>query len=101
MFASKCAVADSHACAGPDGKLYYDIGVRVQSFASRQQLAVSEEERKDAIVQEFDRVLITTLGVANKRLYEFRLQTNFKRFRKTENVYGTMVKSFTCKEVEV
>lgn len=93
-------MTDYFQSAGADGKLYYDIGVRVQSFASRQQLAVTEEERMGAIVQEFDRVLITTLGVANKRLYQFRLQTNFKRFKKAEDSYGTMVKSFRCKEVE-
>jgi hypothetical protein len=79
--------------------MYYDIGIRIQSYASRQQLAVNEAQRTNAIVQEFDRVLITTLGVANMRLYEFRLQTPFKRFSKDPRIYEVMTTSFQCNEV--
>lgn len=85
--------------AGTDGKLYYDVGVRIQSYASRQQLAVYEEERTEAIVQEFDRVLVTTLGVANSRLYELRLQTAYKRYNKDPAPFGAITSSFKCKEV--
>lgn len=49
---------------------------RIQSYASRSQLAVSAAERNAAIELEWDRLLITTLGVANKRLYECRLQSD-------------------------
>lgn len=87
------------ALAGKDGNQYYDIGIRVQSFASRQQLAVSDTQRQDAIVQEFDRVLLTTLGVANERLYEFRVQTSYKRYSKNPSLYEVMADSFRCKEV--
>lgn len=85
--------------AGKDGRLFYDIAVRIQSYASRQQLAVSDTERQDAIVQEFDRVLLTTLGTASLRLYEFRIQTPYKKYAKDTSVYKTMAGSFQCKEV--
>jgi hypothetical protein len=88
-----------HCIVGDDGKLYYDIGVRIQSYASRQQLAVSEEERQGAMVQEFDRVLMTTLGTANRRLYEFRLQTPYRNFNKSREIHRTMAESFRCKEL--
>jgi PsbP len=86
-------------CAGVDGRLYYDVGIRIQSYASRQQLAVTKEERSDAIVQEFDRVLVTTLGAANMRLYEFRLQAPYKRYKKSTDLYDSMLFSFRCNEV--
>lgn len=85
--------------AGKDGKPYYDIAVRIQSYASRQQLAVSDTQRQDAVVQEYDRVLLTTLGVANNRLYEFRMQTPYKKYVKNSGLYETMAESFRCKEV--
>ena len=51
------------------------------------------------MVQEFDRVLLTTLGVANNRLYEFRMQTPYKKFTKNSSLYEMMAESFRCKEV--
>lgn len=57
----------------PDGKEYYDFVIALRSYASRSQLAITQEERVQEL--EWDRRLITTLGVANKRLYELRLQT--------------------------
>ena len=88
-----------HMHAGADGKLYYDVGVRIQSYASRQQLAVTGEERADAVEQEFDRALLTTIGTANNRLYELRLQTPYKRYMKRSDVYDTMLELFRCNEV--
>jgi hypothetical protein len=73
--------------------------MRIQSYASRQQLAVSDVERQGAIVQEFDRVLMTTLGTANKRLYEFRLQTPYRNYNKSQEAQRIMAESFRCKEV--
>lgn len=49
--------------------------VRMKSFASRAQLAVTQAEIDAAMELEWDRRLITVLGSANNRLYEFRLQT--------------------------
>jgi hypothetical protein len=85
--------------AGKNGQLYYDVGVRIRSYASRQQLAVTDVQRQEAVVQEFDRILFTTLGVANKRLYELRMQTPYKRYMKNTDVFDTMATSFQCKTV--
>jgi hypothetical protein len=84
------------AHVGKNGQEYYDIAVRIRSYASRQQLAVSDSQRQEAIIQEFDRVLLTTLGVANMRLYEFRIQTPYKRLEKNSDTYTTMATSFQC-----
>ena len=48
--------------------------IRAQSFASRSPLASTQAEIDATFVKEWDRRLLTTLGVANKRLYELRLQ---------------------------
>jgi hypothetical protein len=55
--------------------LYYDIAVRFTSRASRNQLAVTQEEVEEGMITEWDRRYVTVLGVANKRLYQLRLQT--------------------------
>lgn len=47
----------------------------MKSYASRNQLAVSQKQVDEALELEWDRRYLTVLGVANKRLYEFRLQT--------------------------
>lgn len=81
---------------GSDGNEYYDLQValeerrilrdvfcadcmsmqvRMKSYASRAQLAVTQAEIDAATELEWDRRLITVLGSANNRLYEFRLQT--------------------------
>ena len=49
--------------------------LEAQSYGSRNQLAVSQKQIDAAMELEWDRRYITVLGVANKRLYEFRLQT--------------------------
>jgi hypothetical protein len=54
---------------------YYDIATRFTSRASRNQLAVTQDEIEDGVVTEWDRRYVTVLGVANKRLYQLRLQT--------------------------
>ena len=48
--------------------------VRVRSFASRNQLAADPRDRAGQAL-EWDRHYVTVLGVANQRLYSFRLQT--------------------------
>jgi hypothetical protein len=63
---------------GRDGKQYYDIDTRVQSYASRNQLAVTQVEIDAGVQMEWDRHYLTVLGVANGRLYEFRLQCSAK-----------------------
>lgn len=49
--------------------------IQMKSYASRNQLAVSQKQVDEALELEWDRRYLTVLGVANKRLYEFRLQT--------------------------
>jgi hypothetical protein len=51
------------------------VQLEAKSYASRNQLAVSQKQIEAAMELEWDRRYITVLGVANKRLYEFRLQT--------------------------
>ena len=53
----------------------YVLQLEAKSYASRNQLAVSQKEIDAASELEWDRHYFTVLGVANKRLYEFRLQT--------------------------
>jgi hypothetical protein len=47
-----------------DGRLYYDIEMQAQSFASRSPLASTQAEVNATVEKEWDRVLLTTLGVA-------------------------------------
>lgn len=48
----------------------------MRSYASRKQFGITEEERQSAVELEWSRIFYTVLGVANKRLYEFRIQTD-------------------------
>lgn len=52
------------------------IQIRLRSYASRNQLAVSAAEMNAGVELEWDRRFRTVLGVAGNRLYEFRLQTS-------------------------
>jgi hypothetical protein len=58
-------------------RLYLDVDVRLRSFASRSPYVVSSQEMMEGFGVEWDRRLMTTLGVANKRLYSLRLQTDY------------------------
>ncbi|CAD7695197.1 unnamed protein product [Ostreobium quekettii] len=84
---------------GPDGKLYYDVQIRLRSYASRNPLAVTSQERDMGVELEWDRLLIAVLGVANKRLYEMRLQTNFDVSESELSKLGQTAVSFECQEV--
>ncbi len=57
--------------------------VRVRSFASRNQLAAYPSERNKGQELEWERRYVTVLGAANKRLYQFRLQSLDKTFEQT------------------
>ena len=63
---------------------------RLQSYASRDQLATSGRAPQ---FLEWDRNYVTVLGVANKRLYEFRLQSSHKNF---ETAKVRSCKPVTC-----
>ncbi len=51
------------------------LQVRVRSYASRNQLAAYPGDRQASQELEWERRYLTVLGAANKRLYQFRLQT--------------------------
>lgn len=84
---------------GVDGKSYYDIETRVTSYASRNQLAVTQGEIDEAIELEFDRRYLTVLGTANNRLYAMRLQTNSDTFKRDPERLYKVAQSFACKQV--
>ena len=69
--------------------------VRMKSFASRAQLAVTQAEIDAAMELEWDRRLITVLGSANNRLYEFRLQTANSTFE-TSKVCQSLCNAYLC-----
>ena len=50
---------------------------------------------------EWDRVLLTTLGVANKRLYELRMQTAYDTYQPNSPVLNQIKESFELKDLEV
>lgn len=76
---------------------YYEIQTRVKSFASRNQLAVTQAEVDEAVELEFDRRYIAVLGVANKRLYQFRLQTTTAAFEADADRLLGVARSFKCR----
>ena len=86
---------------GNDGKVYYDLQIRMTSYASTNQLAVTQSEIDEAIVKEFDRYYLTTLGVANSRLYSLRTQTSVAKYDADKERLDRIGKSFICKEVQV
>lgn len=45
-------------------------------------------------------MLLTTLGVANKRLYELRFQTAFNTYDSSKPTADRIANSFTVKEVD-
>ena len=80
--------------------LHYAVQVRVTSYASRNQLAVTQKEIDQGTELEWDRRLITTLGAANNRLYEFRLQTANSTYDANKETLLNLAHSFRCQEVE-
>jgi len=92
-------VVSAVARTGDDGLQYYDIQTRVKSYASRNQLAVTQTEIDQGIELEWDRRFLTVLGVANKRLYSWRLQTSNTVFEKDPERLLSVARSFKCKEV--
>lgn len=86
---------------GADGKLYYDLDIRMTSYASRNPYVATQAEVMSQYGVEWDRRLLTTLGVANNRLYQLRLQTANETFEQAETQLQTISQSFKCKEVEV
>jgi hypothetical protein len=95
------SVTDASQRTGPDGRLYYDITLRQQSVASRSQLAVSGAAVTAGLEVEWDRVYRAVLGVAGKRLYEFRLQAPVAVWEKEAAGLEEVAASFRCQEVDL
>jgi len=74
--------------------------VRMTSYASRNPYVATQGEVMKDYGLEWDRRLLTTLGVANKRRYELRLQTNSPTFDQDKPELDLIRASFTVKEVE-
>ena len=55
----------------------HDVQTRFKSYSARDQLDVSGRAKQ---FLEWDRDYVTVLGVANRRLYEFRLQSSHRNF---------------------
>lgn len=66
------------------------VQLRVRSFASRNQLAAYPIDRQKGQELEWERRYVTVLGAANKRLYQFRLQSTDKTFEQNP------VRSISC-----
>lgn len=78
----------------------YDVQVRMTSYASRNPYLATQGEVMKNYGVEWDRQLLTTLGVANNRLYELRLQTNSPTNDADKPQLDLIRESFTVKEVE-
>eukprot|EP00877_Chromochloris_zofingiensis_P013615 jgi/Chrzof1/8507/Cz03g13190.t1_PPD1[v5.2] len=83
-----------------DGRMYYDLQVRMASYASRNPYVATRAEVMKDYGLEWDRQLITTLGVANQRLYELRLQTSSTGYEQDKDKFRRVLESFRVKEVE-
>jgi hypothetical protein len=81
-----CLFGRSACQIGPSVSYWFADGVQVRarSFASRNQLAVTQREVDDATELEWDRRFLTVLGVANRRLYELRLQSSNESFEQQQ-----------------
>ncbi|WIA28241.1 hypothetical protein OEZ86_010796 [Tetradesmus obliquus] len=85
---------------GDDGRLYYDLEVRMASYASRSPYVATQGEVMRDYGLEWDRRFLTTLGVANKRLYELRMQTGSDTYAQDKPVLDLIRTSFRVVEVE-
>jgi hypothetical protein len=71
------------------------------SYASRNPYVATQGEVLSQYGLEWDRRLMTTLGVANQRLYELRLQTSSSSYGMDKPELDLIRDSFRVKEVEV
>eukprot|EP00197_Chlamydomonas_leiostraca_P014695 CAMPEP_0202867810 /NCGR_PEP_ID=MMETSP1391-20130828/9638_1 /ASSEMBLY_ACC=CAM_ASM_000867 /TAXON_ID=1034604 /ORGANISM="Chlamydomonas leiostraca, Strain SAG 11-49" /LENGTH=283 /DNA_ID=CAMNT_0049547881 /DNA_START=171 /DNA_END=1024 /DNA_ORIENTATION=+ len=86
---------------GPGGRVYYDVAIRITSYASRNPYVATQSEVMRDYGLEWDRILLTTLSVANKRLYELRLQTAKDTYDTSKANLDAIRNSFVVNEVEV
>ncbi|KAF8072453.1 PPD1 [Scenedesmus sp. PABB004] len=94
------AILGAAARDGADGRTYYDIEIRMASYASRSPYVATQGELMADYGVEWDRRFLTTLGVANKRLYELRLQTSSETYDADKPGLDVIRSSFKVVEVE-
>merc|ERR1711974_511357 len=82
---------------GFDNKNYYDFEFVIQSFASREQLSTTQSLGLQEL--EWDRILFTTLGIANGRLYALRIQTGENNLYTSKATIKSIQDSFECPEI--
>mmetsp|Transcript_6707 Transcript_6707/g.27344 ORF Transcript_6707/g.27344 Transcript_6707/m.27344 type:complete len:292 (-) Transcript_6707:1246-2121(-) len=79
--------------------IFYDVELRITSYAAKNQYGLTEADRPQSL--EWDRVLSSTLGVANNRLYELRFQTSADEDEAEWRArYGVMKDSFKPFDVD-
>lgn len=79
--------------------IFYDVELRITSYAAKNQYGLTEADRPQSL--EWDRVLSSTLGVANNRLYELRFQTSAEEDEAEWRArYGVMKDSFKPFDVD-
>jgi hypothetical protein len=93
-------VMSANSRVGADGKVYFDLDIRMTSYASRNPYVATQAEVMSQYGVEWDRRLLTTLGAANNRLYQLRLQTGNETFDQRQPLLQTIQQSFKCREVE-
>jgi hypothetical protein len=97
-------IVSATARTADDGREYYDLSIRMASYASRNPYVATQAEVMTQYGLEWDRRLSTTLGVANGRLYELRLQSKSSEYEAAgggaAGVVAAVQQSFRVREVE-
>jgi hypothetical protein len=82
-----------------NGRVFYDITVRIASYAAKNQYGLTPEDRPQVL--EWDRTFYSRLGTENGRLYELRMQSPTDRYAESSEAYLLgMGKSFRPFEVD-
>ena len=98
---SSVVSAVERTAEGVDGEptTFYDVKLRISSYATKNQYGLTEADRPQTL--EWDRVLVSSLGTANGRLYELRMQTAAEDyFGESEKTFNIMRDSFKPFEVD-
>eukprot|EP00667_Euglena_gracilis_P012974 EG_transcript_13343 len=79
-------------------KTYYDVVIRIRSYADANPLAATPQERPTYL--EWDRHYLTTLTVANRRLYELRVEVPTQDLDAERDVLATIQQGFRAYDEE-
>lgn len=83
---------------GKDGKVYYDVEVRISSYSAKNQYGLTADDRPQTL--EWDRTLRSALGTENGKLYELRLQSPTASYERNSEKFDEMVDSFRLFEAD-